>query len=77
MRELRPCIFVSYGKRHKGLFHCWAVSERDERYIKKGETVALIESEKGTVVKIHSNRVYFLDTDKQMEKFELLKGGAE
>lgn len=77
MPELRPCIFRCRGSKRVGLFHCWAVSNgNDIYYTKKGETVALVENKNGAILEINSNNIYFIDTDKQMIKFnDYFQGG--
>lgn len=71
--ELRPCVFLSCGKIVKGLFHCWSISQGDcISHTHKGETVALVENEYGTILERKPNEVWFIDSQKEMDKFDNL-----
>lgn len=67
--ELRPCAFIWWNKEIRGLFHCFSDYED---YKGKSETVALVEIESkdgGRIVMVSPNKLCFLDTKKQMERF--------
>lgn len=74
--KLRPCEYRCCGIRGVGLFHCFEVIQHDiNSYQKKGETFALVENDRGKLLRVYPNDIRFLDTEKQMKKFFIKKRG--
>jgi hypothetical protein len=64
-------MFLCFGEMVKGLFHCFEVMQNDyeERFYKKGATVAIVENENGRIFRCSPNNIAFLDTKEQMKQF--------
>ena len=68
--ELRPCTYLSMGKRFPALFHGWISFRGVKHGIKEGDCVALVELPTGSMTFLRPDDIFFSDTIKQVEKLQ-------
>lgn len=66
--KIRPCIIKNYHQPGcsgdiPAWFHCWVTND--------GETLALVELESGDVRFVKPKRIYFLDTKRVEDEYDI------